>query len=1229
MKRIYLIILVFVAVLFSQYEGITNIPLDYITDVSELNGQTKGEVNITLVFGEFDNLRFDTTWDFTRADTNQTYTYDGVLQKQWYPAMMSIPINNDPNELESQSLREYLQDHPTLSIYEYMEAAIPDFFDNMSKGELQVNVTIIKNPERADGLWEIGNTSLYGTNFVNAGNAIVTTINQYYKDTYNIDNFMGDYDRIQRFVPRINWGVSAYSSGYLQLNTNFNESVALLAHELGHSILRLGDKGNDNLYNYSLIPSFDGYIDGDFMGRSFTLTGAYDLMYHNSSIPGPYTLYGLYPFHTNDLINLDYIEVPDIESINEGTNKLNLKLKAVREILEDAERANGDRSVIKIPITIDDGTGDYSRPSGSGVESQFFLVEYRNGKGYDEFSCLDHQGESKGVLISHIINSDSHEPTIDIEIAQPYQKYWSNGVDLFRDPDSSRTNSNGTPIIHNGLNENGTYYCSKKDVDWMDDLDRNVYLPLAGRYAYWRAPTAPDAASLPTDFFTSKGSNKFTPTTYPSTDSWKLQDSHIAVYMNGEDGEFADVTVYRNYWSKPILASSTETISGEGYIGENLTVETGAILTLDANSIVSIIPNTNMIVQSGAKLVLLDGSTLGIEDGAKILLEPGAIVEVNGNVKIAGDFTVGSNAVVDIKEGGTLSLVFAETTVGSGGNIKLNAESKLINLNGSRIVFEDGSLVESSKGAEIVVMTKGYFTADGATFSYIDESGTWMGINAISGSSIELENVTINGAETAVKGMGNYEFDVTNSNFEGCINGIDLVGMNPGYAYSITDNIITGVDDGRGISITSSDGIFSRNVVSHFNTGVYFIMSSPAVSKCDISYNKYFGMIISGHDAIPQLINTEQMQAYGELNCTIEKNGYVSNTSLFPSGNIGIIPVGSIYMRNNDVYSSPRFPGISIAQLYVPNSYVTINAQYNYWGAEEINDDFFFGHTQYTIDYTPYNSSPGGGGIIPTSMQDVSTESRLLSSALNLETKDKDIPAIKLYENIIRKYEDSPEYYVAMARLPYLYEKAELDNSELIKIYDEAIESENTSHKKFFKGKKVATHIKGKRYDDAITIAEEMKDEAEIEEEIILADINIAIANMFKDLESEGKSRSSVDHSSNISDLLAKLNGDDNTGEKTDITEPALPTEFTLYQNYPNPFNPTTEISYALSQDANVSIKIYSSNGSIVADLVNASQSVGQHSVTFDASKLSNGIFYYSLVANGRVVSTKKMLLLK
>ncbi|MDA3886539.1 MAG: T9SS type A sorting domain-containing protein [Candidatus Delongbacteria bacterium] len=1210
-KYIFIITFVILAGLFSQSATDEFFTTDYIdgpvVNMDGLSKGPKGDQTITMIFAKFKNNDFEVDIDWM---TNPTLMF---------PTMFSIPKLENPDELES--IEEYVQKNGSLLMYDYFGAAIPEYFNEMSRGKLNVVVNFEKNPERDDGLWELPEEISHYTTMTSVGAAVRDVIDNYYYTGYfaGLDGIICyNFEKCNGNGPdgQTNFGGAPC---YSQHRGNFADLIALNVHELGHSMLNLPDTGNN--YEYPYQPEYDAEINGSFAGRSNTTDGPFNMMWHNTFLPAPYARYGLFSFATNDMIRLGYIEDTDVEWIEEKVsgNKTDVRIKAV------SKAKLGDKTAIKIPVTIDSKDGDLYRPSsGSGVESQYFLVEYRNSQMYDAISGLGYQGESKGILVTHIINSDTYMPTMDIEIATPYPRTWSNGIDPFRNPDSTITQYDA-PY----LNTNGDYYAGKKDVDWLDDLNANPYRPEHGMGAYWKAPNALNARSLPTDFFTGSvpERNKFTPTTYPSSDSWKLQDSHIAVYMNSEDDEYADITIYRNYWSKPILAGAPEIISGEGYIGENLTVETGAILTLDNNSIVSLVPNTNMIVQSGAKLVLLDGSTLGIEDGANIILEPGSIVEVNGDAKIAGDFTVGNNAVVDVKDGGTLSLVFAETTIGSGGNIKLQANSKLINMNGSHLTFDDGSLVESSKGAEIVVWTKGYFTADGTTFTYVDESGTWLGINAISGSSIGMNDVNIIGAETGVKGLGNYQFYVTNSTFTDCVNGIELVGVQPGRQYTIEDNNVTGIDDGRGISITSSDGVFSRNNISHFNTGVSFIMSSPAVSKCDISYNKHYGIIISGHDAIPQLINTEQMQAYGELNCTIGKNGYVSNTSLFPSGNIGIIPVGSIYMRNNDVYSSPRFPGISIAQQYIPNSYVTINAQYNYWGAEEVNDDYFFGHTQYTIDYTPYNSSPGGGGIIPTSMQDVSTESRLLSNALNLETKDKDVPAIKLYENIIRKYEDSPEYYVAMARLPYLYEKAKLDNNVLITTYDEALESENISHKKFFKGKKVATHIKGKRYDEAIAIAEEMKDEAEIEEEIILADINIAIANMFKDEEGKGRSEP-TDYSSTISNLLAKLNGDEETSEKTDIISTALPSEFTLYQNYPNPFNPTTEIKFALPTASDVKLNVYNINGQLVSELVNGSKEAGIHSVNFNASNYNSGMYFYTLEANGLSI-TKKMILTK
>jgi len=93
------------------------------------------------------------------------------------------------------------------------------------------------------------------------------------------------------------------------------------------------------------------------------------------------------------------------------------------------------------------------------------------------------------------------------------------------------------------------------------------------------------------------------------------------------------------------------------------------------------------------------------------------------------------------------------------------------------------------------------------------------------------------------------------------------------------------------------------------------------------------------------------------------------------------------------------------------------------------------------------------------------------------------------------------------------------------------------------------------------------------------------------------------------------------------------PSDFVLEQNYPNPFNPSTVIKFSLPVDSKVTIDLYNTLGEKVDRLVNKEFSTGNHSVNFDASDLSNGIYYYTLNAQGNngngFVSTKKMVLMK
>lgn len=98
----------------------------------------------------------------------------------------------------------------------------------------------------------------------------------------------------------------------------------------------------------------------------------------------------------------------------------------------------------------------------------------------------------------------------------------------------------------------------------------------------------------------------------------------------------------------------------------------------------------------------------------------------------------------------------------------------------------------------------------------------------------------------------------------------------------------------------------------------------------------------------------------------------------------------------------------------------------------------------------------------------------------------------------------------------------------------------------------------------------------------------------------------------------------------TDVEEAnnGIPTEYALSQNYPNPFNPSTTINFSIPESGVVTLKVLNLLGQEVATLFNGEKAAGNYRVTFDASSLASGIYFYSIEANN-FTSTRKMVLLK
>jgi hypothetical protein len=104
------------------------------------------------------------------------------------------------------------------------------------------------------------------------------------------------------------------------------------------------------------------------------------------------------------------------------------------------------------------------------------------------------------------------------------------------------------------------------------------------------------------------------------------------------------------------------------------------------------------------------------------------------------------------------------------------------------------------------------------------------------------------------------------------------------------------------------------------------------------------------------------------------------------------------------------------------------------------------------------------------------------------------------------------------------------------------------------------------------------------------------------------------------------LNGNPVTGIGSLSTNPLK--AFSLGQNHPNPCSSTTRIKFQMAGTGNASITLYDMFGKKVETLFNETLKPGTYEITFDASGLANGIYYYCL-RTGNLAETKKMILLK
>jgi parallel beta-helix repeat protein len=728
------------------------------------------------------------------------------------------------------------------------------------------------------------------------------------------------------------------------------------------------------------------------------------------------------------------------------------------------------------------------------------------------------------------------------------------------------------------------------------------------------------------------------------TDDFSLYESVVNVYNSG---------IFN------FLSGGTYNLDNLLY--SSINVGSGGQVAVDVNSTLNL--NSSVLnMAAGSIMTLKDGSNLK----GSYSFPASTKLSTNGDCSIEGNFTFSPNS--RMSAGGVIGNFHPKTIIKSGSNVTLNQANLYIAM-GTEVKIESGAKMVLNGPLKVVVGPGARINHDGiieagdVEWIYGFEEFTpgldktvesWDGIALNPGSSVVIRNSDFSGVSSAIYGAPE-SITITGCTFTDCDNGISLINCNN---YDIRNNTLTGKDqNGIGVSLVSSDGIFNGNTVTNFGRGIEITLGSPLISNNTVTDNRNYGFYITGYNAVPQFINPSTSQSV--LNNTIKDNGKLTSggfTYFWQSAQLYLQYAASAYLDNgkNNIHSGaadylPSVPSVRGDDYYsavaskaaLPMS-VTIKAKNNYWGykydIDSSNENYFFDMWDfgtetpldgYHIDYSDYVKAPFVNSNPAPSPGVVSPESKLLSNAIGFEQDGKYKPSIKLYEQITKKHVDTPEYYVAMARLPYVYLKAEQQPELLLSVYDEGINSEDTSNKKFFKEMKVTANLKSKKYDEAIMLAEEMKLEAQTEGEILLAELDIAIAEMMKN--HSGKSRNGNNSGVKISEIMSELNkisSKNPYSNPTDIADNILPSQHELFQNYPNPFNPVTQINFALSKTADVKLSVYNINGQKVAELANGVMNAGSHAVDFDGSKLNSGVYYYTLEADG-IAMTKKMVLTK
>jgi len=587
----------------------------------------------------------------------------------------------------------------------------------------------------------------------------------------------------------------------------------------------------------------------------------------------------------------------------------------------------------------------------------------------------------------------------------------------------------------------------------------------------------------------------------------------------------------------------------------------------------------------------------------------------NDDHYIMGDFVAGSLHLNTDWDGNIVLLDDVYVPVGITLTLKTGAD---IDLNGFKIISTGGQIINQGIAIEGSAQLK---------------SGQVLkGIYSNIQSAINAANYSIN---KIIVGAGTYNENLSISNRDN----VSIESQNY-LQTTISGNINVYSSDYFTLGSITIDGTVDISYSNYDSLYVMIVNDGITVEYCS---GLYFNTVMLNEE-INIGLNTFDCDIAGSNNRILNNNTGIqcngnTDISFFSTEFCNNYPydvscVGIPYSNDIDLTNcqfSDQTTGARINDVYN-------DVWWNSWtscGSRALSKNTVNPDENGSSQFTDYDSARVAYRIALKEFRELYQRIRLENEGYLIDYKDYETELLQIktnFEKIVDDYSDTP---VAV--------KALMKQATILRLLDEKVSAKNLldskENSKDFKSmkteiKKLRTKFKvaDKEFKEAIKDITNLLKELKTDEEIAREIYNKGIIYLFG-LEDEEAAKEMFQI---VIDLYPSTVVASSAARylEVDITDEDLAknnvgkTKQLLLTNYPNPFNPKTVIEYQLPESGFVSLKVFNMLGEVVETLVSKEQPAGKHSVEFDASDLSSGIYFYRIETNGKS-ENKKMIMMK